>query len=141
MLEVKSQDRSTDTPNLYFRVLPVEEWERVRLFGPFLEAGKVLPDPSGSQIVVVEDRTSGEIKGCWMIRNMALLEGLFLAEDVRHSMSAAKLLLFGMMNHLGDMAVGQVMTLASTPGIELLAIKAGFIPLPGVPYLLNRGRE
>lgn len=126
-------------PSLTFRMLPIEEWERLRNFGPFAEAGGVLPDPA-SAIVCVLENEHGAFVGSWMVRNMALLEGLFVAEEHRHSIVASKKLLLGMIGVLADQKVGQAMTLAGTPEIGRLAIKAGFTKLPGVPFLLDRSR-
>lgn len=120
---------------LTVRSLPAEEFYRLKDYGPFAEAG-ALPDPKYSIVVVLEDH--GMICGCWMVRNMALLEGLFLSEAYRQRIPAAKQLLTGMIDVLTRQRVGQAMTLVLAPEIARLAVTAGFTLLPGQVYLLDR---
>lgn len=128
----------TVTSQVKARVLPPEEWERLRAYGPFAQAGGVLPDPAHAIVVVVEDET-GEIQGCWQARDIIILEALHLSEDWRNSPMASRRLFFGMMEEFAAREVTQAITLVQAPYIETLARKAGFTPLPGSVFLLDRG--
>ncbi len=121
------------------RLLPPEEWERLRDYGPFAAAGGVLPDPEHATVLVLEDM-EGQIVGCWMARDAVLLEGLFLSEAYRHSIIASKLIFFGMIRALTDRNVTQAMTLIQDPYIEGLATTAGFEKLEGALHVLSLGR-
>lgn len=120
------------------RQLPRQEWERLRTFGPFAEAG-VLPDPRFALIEVLEEGgEGGPIVGSWMVTPMAILEGLYLAEDWRAHPAAARRLFFGMMELLGRYEITTVLTVTQDPAVRALAHKAGFTDLPGQLQLLQR---
>lgn len=121
------------------RLFQPEEWERLRDYGPFKAAGKVLPDPQHAFVLVLEE-ASGEIVGCWMARDMVLLEGLFLSPEHRHSHGAAKTLFLAMIAALDQRGVSQAMTLIQDPYVEGLAKTAGFEKLDGALHVLSLGK-
>lgn len=110
------------------RILPRIEWGRLLAFGPF-KASQILPDPHYAE-VVVEETELGRLVGCWMVTSIMLLEGLYRDPDVRKSFSA-KGLLVGMLNHLRVREVKTAITVITDPEVEALAIKAGFVEIPG----------
>lgn len=120
------------------RLLPPEEWERLRDYGPFKAAG-VLPDSAHALVVVVEDGT-GAILACWMAHDAVLLEGLYAPPAGRHRVPVAKALLFGMVDALRSRGVLQAFTVTTDPAIERLAATAGFVNVAvGTLHQLNLG--
>lgn len=121
------------------RVLPVEDWERLRTFGPFQQAGGVLPDPSHAFVVILED--GGELVGTWMAKNTVMLEGLFISPAYRKSFTPSKALLLGMLKELRAAGVGEAITLIQSMYVEGLAVAAGFQRLDGSVHIVKIGRE
>lgn len=118
------------------RVLPTEEWDRVRDFGPFAQAG-TLPDPLFAKIIVLET-PDGEIVGCWEMTTLALLEGLYLREDWRGSHAAAKRLLLGMLELLDRYQIKTALTVIQDPKVMELAKTAGFTAMEGTLHHVTR---
>lgn len=121
------------------RVLPPDEWERLREYGPFKAAGGVLPDPAHARVIVLENAT-GALVGCWEAKDTVILEGLFLSPEYRHSITASKLLFFTMLNELREVNVSQVLTLIQDAYVAGLAKTAGFDKLEGALHVLSIGR-
>ena len=124
---------------VHSRRIPPDEWERVREFGPFKDAGGVLPNPDYSLILGVYE--GEQLIGIWMAKNTVMLEGLYLSPEYRHSYRAAKEITFGMIRELRASHVSEAVTLIQSPYIEGLAKKVGFDKLEGALHLLKIAPE
>jgi hypothetical protein len=113
------------------RVLPPEEWERLRGL-PFATNG--LPDPASSVIIVVET-PDGEIVGLWALMLQPFLDGLWTHPDHQHKLAAGQLLRT-MKAVLQEYGVSTAFTIISDPAVMALAHKAGFTRAPGDLWLL-----
>lgn len=130
---------STASPMYRFRVLPPAEWDRLKDFGVFAQAG-LLRSADHATIVVVETR-DGKIAGSWFAADLVLLEGLHIAEEYRKSPAVARKLVVGMIEFLREREVRLAMTVTVDAEIAAMTRKAGFVPLPGTLHLLTVGGE
>lgn len=108
------------------RVLPPEEWEKLRAF-PFATNG--LPDPQTSVIVVTET-PAGDIVGIWAVIPQPMLDGLWVHPDYRHTLAAGQLLRT-MKAVLQAFGVTTAFTQIEDESVAALATKAGFTRTPG----------
>lgn len=115
-------------PSLTTRVLPTEEWGRLRDLPPFVALGG-LPDPSAS-VQVVED-ADGQILASWVAVRFTHLEGVWIDPDYQHS-RVPLLLLQSMIETLKAAGVQVAFTLAPDADVQALAEHAGFETVPAV---------
>lgn len=129
---------SGSLPIPHVRVLPPDEWERLKTFGPFVQSG-VLPNPEHATVLVAE--LDGAIVGCWMRTTIHILEGLYIAEPYRKQHGITKRLFFGMLQVLRQQKVPTVITLTQDHKVAVLAAQAGFVELPGWLQLLELSKQ
>lgn len=114
------------------RVLPVEEWPRLR----GTEAETLWPhlDPTMAQVLVVED--GGEIVGTWVLVKMVHAECVWIAPAYRGSFGVAKRLLVGMRRLALACGVKTVWTSAMSDHVRSLIGTLQGVRLPGEHYVL-----
>lgn len=122
----------TARPTYVTRVLPVDEWERLRDL-PFGSQG--LPDPQLAMIIVSED-PAGAIVGVWAAATQVMLDGLWVDPNHRDTPIAGQLLR-QMKALLTERAITTSFTLISDPQVMALAVKAGFVRAPGDLWMLQ----
>lgn len=115
------------------RILPPDEWHRLKDFGPFKQA-QTLPDPVYASVLVAE--LDGEIVGSWMATTIVLLEGLEIVPAHRKHPGIVRRLLFGMIDHLRGIGAKTAITVTQDAAVGRLARHAGFVDLPGSLHLL-----
>ena len=118
------------------RVLPVEEWDRLRDL-PFATNG--LPDPAFSQVIVTET-TEGQIVGLWAMLTAVHLDGLWTDSAHRGTVVAGQLLAT-MKDQLAALGITVSFTVISDPQVMVLAHKAGFTRYPGDLWILQTPAE
>lgn len=128
---------ATVPPAYRARVLPVEEWERLRAL-PFGKEG--LPDPQLAMIVVVEN-ADGQIVGTWAAQTMVMLDGLWKDPEAAKEAPVAPLLLRTMKDLLREREIVTSFTLISDPQVMVLAVKAGFTRASGDLWMLQLDGE
>ena len=98
-----------------------------------LQIRGVLPPvlPAGDHAMILVETAGRNFVGRWMALDAVVLEGLFIAPEYRGKYGAAKRLLYGMLDRLRQRNIREVVTLIQDPAVELLAEKAGFVPLDG----------
>lgn len=112
-------------PTYVTRVLPVEEWERLRDL-PFGSQG--LPDEHFALIIVTED-PAGAIVGVWAAVTAVHLDGLWVEPTHRDTPIAGQLLR-QMKATLQEKGVTTSFTLIQDAEVMVLAHKAGFVRSP-----------
>jgi hypothetical protein len=127
---------STTRPTYATRLLPVEEWEKLRAL-PFGANG--LPNPDLTMILV-DELEDGTIVGIWAAQTMIMLDGLWVDPAHRDTPVAGQLLR-GMRAELAARDLHTSFTLISDPHVMVLAVKAGFTRAPGDLWMLQLGAE
>lgn len=115
------------------RVLPPEEWEKLLAF-PFAANG--LPDPAAA-FIIVSETADGTIKGIWSCLLQPHLDGLWVAEEDRHTIVAGTLLR-EMKATLLRFKVPVAFTVISDPAVMVIAHKAGLHRAPGDLWMLEQ---
>ena len=115
------------------RLLPVEEWDRLRTL-PFASVVG-LPDPNFAMILVGET-AAGEIVSVWEAITTVHLEGAWTHPDHRHTTLAGRMLV-AMRALLARYRIWQSFTIISDPAVMVLAHKAGFVRAPGDLWMLH----
>lgn len=114
------------------RELPIEEWDRLKGY-PI--AAAELPDPARCIVLVAEDE-NGDIVGHWALVMAPFMEGLWIAEDFRHTTAAAKLLV-KMKSVLKDAEINQAFTLVQSNEVKAVAEHAGFQAIEGTLMMIE----
>jgi len=113
------------------RVLPYDEWERVRHteIGPALDA----LDPAKTKILVIED--DGEIIATWTEMIVIHCEGVWVKESHRNSAAVVRALFRGMRHLVQQEGAKVAWTTAITDTMSRMLRRA--VPVPGRHFLLN----
>jgi len=124
-------------PSVVIRVLPPEEWDRLRTFPDFLGG---LPDPSHWRIIVAED--AGQILAYNCLYEAVHAEPLWIRPDHRHHAHLFRDLWRVTKQTLEEAGVDLVHVCVpdTLPGQQRLVEKFGGIPAPGKLYLLEIGK-
>lgn len=118
--------------NLTARVLPPEEWYRLK----DTEAEQLAPrlNPVGTRVIVVEDE--GEIVATWTLLQMVHAEGLWVKPSHRGSFGLARRLLGKMREIASEWGVMNVITGSLSPHVTDLIKRFGGTPLPCESFVL-----
>jgi hypothetical protein len=120
-------------PFITVRRLPDAEFARLADL-PFSTNG--IPDPAGAAILVAET-PEGEIVGLWAAMTAIHLDGLWIAPPYRRTTHIAGRLLRGMRALLTSLDIPRAVTLVQADDVLMLALKAGFVRVPGDLCLLD----
>lgn len=119
------------------RVLPIEEWPRLK----GTEAERLWPmlDPTRSQVLVVED--AGRILGCWVLMWQMHAECVWVAEDQRKGTAVQRRLWEAMQEQAEKAQAGAVITGAISDDVRSLLEKHGAKKIPGDAYAIPIGKH
>lgn len=109
------------------RVLPPEEWHRLK--GTGLDAWVDRVDPTAATVAVVETE-DGVIVGCWAAVQMLHVEGLWIAPAYRGHVSAARRLWRRMRAIVMGKGAASVVTASMSPEITAMLATKQAQPMP-----------
>lgn len=119
------------------RTLPPDEWPKLE--GTELELAWPHLDPTGAEVVVVED-DAGLIVGCWALVPYVHAEGVWVHPDHRRRGVVAGRLIQGLFRTARNAGARAVLTSAITPDVEALLVDhLHAVRLPGQSFVFGVG--